>query len=232
MDYKFSIYKSTTFLLVVCFTIANMFNIPQRSRNGNLVSSIQQLQMATVKITTISETEESYGTGWAFKYDGKYTYIITAAHVIPEEDHELTVDFWPGYGGWMSSPGHVVNVTRGRFDGDIAVIMVNAKIEIVELGDDDYMTGDEILMAGIQHIKPPAMVAIGYISDVTPFNKIIVSGWSYRGHSGGPIMNKRTGKIIGMISMFAEPFDTNHATSTECTDINMIRSIVYWLSNE
>lgn len=212
-------------LLCIFMVSGNISNKVATSKY-DVARNIIEMQTAVVMVTVSTHDAEYYGTGWAFDHYKDSTLIVTAAHLVNENYESLYVKYWDGEGGWKECPATVVYMHDGRFNGDFAILVINKLLNILELGSGNaYEIGDEVIIAGIQHPKPPAMISIGFVQDISIYGKVIIHGWSFRGHSGGPIVHRRTGKVIGMISMFASQ-DDKHASLTECTDIEVIKDAV------
>jgi len=194
------------------------------------INDITDVYTSTVWIS-YDTMEDSYrGTGWVFKNDKSLgiSYIMTAAHVISNKgDGEITVMFWRGKGGWNNIHAKVLYVHNGRVAGDVAILVVPVNIDALPVATmKEYKVNDEILIAGIQNQAPPALVSIGYITKVNNvIDKIIVNAWSWRGHSGGPLIHRKTGKVIGFVSQFATT-DVQNASATECSDLSTINDAI------
>lgn len=193
-------------------------------------SDIKTIYKGTVSVNYHTSGDSFRGTGWVCGNDKKLnvSYIMTAAHVV---DHELpgTIDvsYWPGKGDWEVVPAAIMLKKLGRVAGDVAILIVPVLLEPLQIAPiDSYQIDDEVLIAGVQQQAPPALVSIGHIVKINnTIDKIVVNGWSWRGHSGGPLIHKKSGKVIGFITMFATD-DIENASATECSNLNTITEAI------
>lgn len=190
------------------------------------INDITDMYASTVWVSFNTGDESYRGTGWVFKNDKAIgvSYIMTAAHVINQKEiGELNILYWPGHGGWRSAPATVMYKSSGRVAGDVAILVVPVIIEALPVGTtEDYKINDEVLLAGVQNQAPPAMVSVGFIIKINNLiDKVVVNGWSWRGHSGGPLVHRKSGKVIGFISRFATD-DIKNGSATECSDLSTI----------
>lgn len=184
------------------------------------INDVSDIYESTVWVHNTVANDTYAGTGWVVKVDKDHSYIMTAAHVINEPGN-VVIWYWPKKGGWQSAAGAVIH-SSGRID-DVAIIMTIAKLKPLPIATHEvYRANDEILVAGVQGQAPPALVAIGYITKVNRIiDKIEINGWSWRGHSGGPVIHRKSGKVIGFVTKFASN-DVKHASNTECSTFRTI----------
>jgi hypothetical protein len=105
----------------------------------------------------------------------------------------------------------VVRRLDGRAHGDLAIISVDMG-DLVLLPpikfaktQNTYTVDDEIFIAGVQYVAPPAIISAGVITKLDPVNhKFEIKGWDWYGFSGGPIILRKTGLVIGYTAMSAE----------------------------
>lgn len=201
-----------------------------RTMSVSKQSGIKTIYQSTVSVNYHTSGDSFRGTGWVCGNDKKLnvSYIMTAAHVVEHEAPGIIdVSYWPGKGDWEIVPAVVILKKLGRVAGDVAILVVPVLLEPLPIAAvDDYKIDDEILIAGVQQQAPPALVSIGHIVKINnTIDKIVVNGWSWRGHSGGPLIHKKSGKVIGFVTMFATD-DIENASATECSNLNIITDAI------
>lgn len=148
------------------------------------------------------------GTGWVIgNKDGK-SYIVTCAHVATHRtDLPLNLGYLGKSGQWSIVPAQVVRKLDGRSHGDVAIMSVNVVLPPIKFAtlQNTYAPKDEIFIAGVQWIAPPAIISAGVITKADPANhKFEIKGWDWYGFSGGPIVLRKTGLVIGYTAMSAD----------------------------
>lgn len=179
---------------------------------SSLAPSIKKIKDAVVTIEGYKSTQKgSTGTGFVYKVDGKYGYVLTNQHVIANVDQInliLTND----------------KVVKGKALGgdeylDLAVIQMDKKdvIAIAELGtSENSEIGDQVFTVGSPLGETyRGSVTSGILSGKDRMVSVNVSNstssdWVMKvlqtdaavnsGNSGGPLVNIN-GQVIGVISM-------------------------------
>ncbi|NMA89916.1 MAG: trypsin-like serine protease [Amphibacillus sp.] len=173
----------------------------------NLQHLIHEAQKSVVQINVQTRNTERVGSGFLYNSRGD---IITNAHVIKDAiSIEVTMSNAETY------PAAIVGLGE---DKDIAVIRVPQLINYqpIEIeATDQYQPGTEILAVG-SPLGFQNTVSIGIISGVD--RSFDINGYNYEnvyqisanithGNSGGPLINRETGKVIGINSAGIEESD-------------------------
>ena len=187
------------------------------------ISNVSEIYESSVWIHYITATGDAFaGTGWAIAYDEDLgvTYVSTACHVVDHGAGFIKVLYWPKRGDWLKTTG-VVYHTVDRDKGDMAIIAVPVKIPVLPVATrEEYKVGDEVLVTGVQHQAPPALVSVGIIKKITD-TQIFIDAWSWRGHSGGPLIHRKTNKVIGFVTAFGSD-DNLNAAYTDCSNFRVV----------
>ena len=181
----------------------------------SISSSVDKIYDATVVVVASSgETEVSTGTGFAYKKDGNYTYIMTNNHVVSNDNYKIDKI------SIILSNGDIVEaeLLGGETYADIAVLKVknNDKLKIAEIGDSTKVKlGDTIFTVGSPMGKTySGTVTKGILSGKDRLVEVSFSGSSADyymkvmqidaainpGNSGGPLCNV-SGEVIGINSL-------------------------------
>lgn len=152
------------------------------------------------------------GTGWVIGNKGDLAYIATCAHVATHRtDLPLNIGYLGKSGQWSLVRAQVVRRLDGRAHGDVAILSIDMGDLVLPppikfaKAQNTYTVDDEIYIAGVQYIAPPAIISAGVITKVDPIShKFEIKGWDWYGFSGGPIILRKTGKVIGYTAMSAE----------------------------
>lgn len=178
--------------------------------NTGISSAVDKVYDAVVMVKNIQKNQTaSTGSGFVYKVDSKYGYIMTNEHVV-EGANKLSVV--------MTNEKEVEAVKLGGDEYlDIAVlrIPVSEVLKVVEIGStDDLKLGDTIFTIG----SPVGeeyynTVTSGIISGIDRLVTVSVnsqSDWIMKvsqvdaainpGNSGGPLMNSN-GEVIGVNSL-------------------------------
>lgn len=173
------------------------------------LSTIDQIYDATVFVENF-RYDELYGTGSGFIYktDENYAYILTNHHVI-EDSHDIKI---------MFASGKEVNAELISSDDivDIAVLKMNKDnvTQVAKMGDSDLVVlGEKVITVGSPlGEKYLNTVTQGYISGLNRFIDLDTDGvwgvdWKIEliqtdaainpGNSGGPLVNM-DGEVIGI----------------------------------
>ena len=179
------------------------------SENNTIKSSISKIYDATILVESYKKnTLASTGTGFVYKKDDKYGYIITNHHVIDGATNIKILDNYENkYDG---------EVLGSDEYADIAVIRVDAKnvLQVAEIGSSiDAEIGDTLFTVG-SPLGSDYMgtVTKGILSGKNRLVSITLSSGSYLietlqtdaainpGNSGGPLVNIN-GQVIGVNSL-------------------------------
>jgi len=191
-------------------------------RPAQPISDVSAIYESSVWIHYVTPTDVFAGTGWAIGYDEDLgvTYVSTAGHVVDHGVGFVKVFYWPKAGDWKITTG-VVYATIDRDKGDMAILAIPVKIPVLPVATrEEYKVGDEVLVTGVQHKAPPALVSVGIIKKVTS-TKVYVDAWSWRGHSGGPLIHRKTNKVIGFVTAFGSD-DNLNASYTDCSNFRVV----------
>lgn len=211
---------------------------------SSLAAAIENVYDAVVMVRSYKNDEEqSTGTGFIYKKDEKYGYVITNQHVVSGSDKVELV---------LSDDEEIEGKVLGGDEYlDLAVIRISKdKVpQIVEVGSsEDMKLGDTIFTVGSpMGYEYRGTVTSGILSGKDRLVSVSVSGsssndWVMKvlqidapinpGNSGGPLVNA-SGKVIGITSMklvqneiegmgFAIPIEIAMAHITELEKGNKI----------
>ena len=179
--------------------------------DGSLSAAIEKVNTSAVMIRTYKNNKvASTGSGFVYKVDDKYTYIMTNHHVVD------------GGNKWT-----VINSADVEIEGkvlgsdeylDLAVIRIEktANMPAVSIGKvDEIKLGDQVFTVGAPvGYEYRGTVTNGIISGLDRLVEVSLSGTSEDwvmeviqtnaavnpGNSGGPLVNAK-GEVIGVISL-------------------------------
>ncbi len=178
--------------------------------NSGLSSAVSKIYDAVVMVKNFQKGQlSSTGSGFVYKVDSKYGYVMTNEHVVESADR-LTI---------LLTSGKEVEVTKLGGDEylDIAVLRMPVEdvLQVASIGStDDLKLGDTIFTIG----SPVGeeyynTVTSGIISGIDRMVTVSVnsqSDWIMKvsqvdaainpGNSGGPLMNAN-GEVIGVNSL-------------------------------
>ena len=179
----------------------------QDSSTDNLQHLIHEVQKSVVQINVVTDYSERSGSGFLYNSRGD---IVTNAHVIEDATSiQVTMSNAETY------PAAIVGIGEEK---DIAVIRVPQLINYqpIELeATENYLPGAEILAVG-SPLGFQNTVSVGIISGVD--RSFDINGYIYEnvyqisanithGNSGGPLIDRQTGKVIGINSAGIEESD-------------------------
>lgn len=186
-------------------------NKTQVYEKGSLAASVEKIYDAVVLIQTYKNDElAGSGTGFVYKTDDKYGYLLTNNHVV-ENTEKVTVTF---------SNDEEAEVTVLGKDAylDLAVLRVDKKYVslVANIGSsEDCNLGDTVFTVGApMGYEYRGSVTSGILSGKDRLVSVAVSSssndWVMRvlqtdtsispGNSGGPLLNVN-GEVIGVCSM-------------------------------
>lgn len=153
--------------------------------------------------TVYLETPQGYGTGFFISPDG---YMLTNAHVVGsrrDARYYLYADY--PFTPFKNEPpfryARVVKVNKKR---DLALLKAEGNFPYFELDADrsHYKTGDTVLVIGnpLDHFWTVTQGIISAVNDYNGTDEIQVDAAVNSGNSGGPLVLKSTGKVIGVNS--------------------------------
>ncbi|WP_253286894.1 S1C family serine protease [Virgibacillus sp. MSJ-26] len=178
--------------------------IKEEEQSKDLKSIIYESEKYVMQIEGQNESDTLTGSGFLYNNQGD---IITNAHVI--QDAEI---IYVRTANARTYPAAVVKISE---DTDIAVIRVpqlaghnNLPVE----KENDAEVGDEVIALGSPHGFQNT-VTLGIVSGKE--RNFSVDGFDYKnvyqisaqithGNSGGPLINRETGKVIGVNSVGTE----------------------------
>lgn len=158
--------------------------------------------------TVYLETVDSHGSGFFISPDG---YILTNAHVVKNNRDVrfyLYKDF-PFTPFRNEPPFRYARVLKVNKQRDVALLKAEGEFPFFELDADrfHYKTGDTVLVLGNPKDKFWT-VTQGIVSAVNDYNgtdEIQVDAAINRGNSGGPLVLKASGKVIGVNTRTLKP---------------------------
>ncbi|MCG5104356.1 S1C family serine protease [Oceanobacillus alkalisoli] len=175
-------------------------HIAEKSENLDLKTIIHEAEKSVIQIEGHNEYSTITGSGFLYNSKGD---IITNAHVIQDADA-----IYVRTSNARFYPAAVIGISE---DTDIAVIRVPqlANRDPLPLSDELAEIGDEIIALGSPHGFQNT-VTLGIISgterdlDVDGYhyaNAYQISASITHGNSGGPLIKRETGEIIGINSV-------------------------------
>lgn len=180
------------------------------TENETIQSSISKIYDATILVESYDKREmlSSTGTGFVYKKDDKYGYIITNNHVIEDA---ASVKILDNYGKRVEG-----TVLGSDEYADIAVIRIAADdvLQVAEIGSsEDSKIGDTLFTVGSPlGADYMGTVTKGILSGKNRLVSVDLSSGSYLiealqtdaainpGNSGGPLVNIN-GQVIGVNSL-------------------------------
>lgn len=185
-------------------------------------------------ITVGDETRYGYvETVWAVGADKTNTYFVTCLHGPQHAGFDnLNVAYWSDKEQrWMITPCTVV-AKLSKYEGDLALLAVLTKdltraiTPLRVARDESFTVGDEVLISGVQPASGPAFVCIGVVKMLNMNRpEFVIRGWAWFGFSGGPVVLRRTGEVIG----FVRSATTEHARDASesiCGDYSLILNLL------
>lgn len=158
--------------------------------------------------TVYLETSDSHGSGFFISPDG---YILTNAHVV-ENNRDVRYYLYkdlPFTPFKNEPPFRYARVVKMNKQRDVALLKAEGEFPYFELDADrsHYKTGDTVLVLGNPKDKFWT-VTQGIISALNDYNgtdEIQVDASINKGNSGGPLVLKATGKVIGINTRTLKP---------------------------
>lgn len=176
-------------------------NIDTNSQSIDLKTIIHETEKQVVQIEGQSDSSTLTGSGFLYNDKGD---IITNAHVIENANYIYV----------RTSNAHIYSAAVVGIDEDVDI----AVIRVPELAQQSYLTvekdipgeiGDEIIALGSPH-GFQSTVTLGIISgsdrnfsvDGYDYNNVYqISAQITHGNSGGPLIHRNTGNVIGINSV-------------------------------
>ena len=155
------------------------------------------LKKGVVRILAQADGKPREGTGFIMKSQGGLVFIVTAAHVVGD-DQAPRIEFYEGKSRTL--PARIVGIEAGEEQG-LAVLAVEGEIPahtVLPLNQEKRIKdGDGVTMVGFpRKLGVPWAVTEGKI--VARKGKLIlVSGAVEEGNSGGPLV--KDGQVIGVM---------------------------------
>ena len=174
---------------------------------SDLKNAINSVYESTVYIEVTGNRTSSSGSGFVYKTDNNYGYILTNYHVI-ENGKKFVVTFTNGEEAEAS-------LVSGDEYYDVAILKVNKEkvIKVATLGDSSNLElGDTVFTVGAPLGKEyMGTITKGIVSGINRMVSVELTSGKYlmeviqtdasinSGNSGGPICNIR-GEVIGITS--------------------------------
>jgi S1-C subfamily serine protease len=194
---------------------------------GDLPSTLQSVWNSTVWIgREVEPGQTAYvESGWVLGNKDGQAYIVTANHGLDfMPSGKLMVAYWNGRNNWTFVPAKII-MRAGKGNGDVAILTIDERLPSLPLArSTKFSVNDEIIIGGVQHDVMPAYTTAGYITEVGSY-RFWIRGWAWHGFSGGPIVLRRTGEVIGYVS-YAVSGHSLDATWTECHNYLQLRAIL------
>ena len=211
-------------------TVVSKKTIEEESDLKNAISKVyNSVVYIQVEVMSRMGTQAASGSGFVYKKDSKFAYILTNNHVI-EDANKIVVTYIDG------SEVEAEVVGKDEFS-DVAVLKVKADtvLAVAELGSsDEAEIGDTVFTVGAPLGKEyMGTITKGIVSGINRKVKVTLNNGSYlmetiqtdatinSGNSGGPLCNI-SGQVIGITSSklvgegvegmgFSIPIDTVNA---------------------
>ncbi len=154
--------------------------------------TFKYLKESSVVIFTLTEGGVSSGSGAVFDYDGRYSKIISAAHVFKKPISGVGVR-----NGSNFFPAHEIYIHPKE---DLALVIVEGNVgkplplsEVpltsnVACSVSSPNAEEDVIMCGFLFVKPCGSTCLGFFSPI------------FFGSSGGAVVDIHTRKILGIIS--------------------------------
>lgn len=165
--------------------------------------NVKEIIHDTQKLVVMIETENSLGSGFLYNKKGD---IITNAHVVTGSS-KVKIKM----ANYKQLEGMVIGISK---EIDVAVIRVKGLTgkEPLPLSKRDAEVGDEVLALGsplgLQNSVTSGMISgVNRDLEIPPFsykNTYQISAPIAPGNSGGPLIRKDTGEVIGINSALSE----------------------------
>lgn len=179
------------------------------TEENTIKESVNKVYDATILVETYRDSIKlGSGTGFVYKKDEKYGYILTNHHVV-EDANDIKV---------TNNAGQVVTATLLGSDefSDIAILKIDkeAVMQVAQIGSSsDLEIGDSLFTVGSPlGSKYMGTVTRGILSGKDRLVTVSLSSGKYRievlqtdaainpGNSGGPLVNIN-GEVVGIISL-------------------------------
>jgi S1-C subfamily serine protease len=180
---------------------------------GSLEDKLPVLRELTCKIECRTPFQASHGSGSLISGDG---LVLTAAHVVQGSSNRILIEHGPHAGGYDAE----VLFVDDR--ADVAILRAKnlrpARWFPVRL-EGEVASGSSVLAIGYPAVADKSggdvqTVTAGIVSSVRPDGSLIADLTVASGNSGGPIIDAKTGEIIGVVSAVISPgVDKNFASS-------------------
>lgn len=166
-------------------------------------------------------------TGWVIGSKNGMSYIATAAHALAyKPELKLKIGYFDRNRQWSVVDAFIIRRLDNRTHGDGAILSVNLVLPSLKLAKSkSYVAGDEVFISGTQHNAPPSIVTVGVITATTSDIEFRVKGWAWHGFSGGPVMLRKTGEVIGYIA-WSVPGHSRDACMSDCGTFTTIQKLL------
>lgn len=171
--------------------------------HAKIVTLHDQLTQSIVQV----RTESGWGTGFCVAFIDKTAYFLTASHVVHDgKAKKISIQYMDGE-LYFEEDCKLITCDKDR---DFALLSAKLKRYIWPImGDAEYTTlkaGDLLMACGIGDEATPGLVTIGVIDNISVkiFEGPEYDRWLrhsasiWYGFSGGPVVDVRSGKVVGM----------------------------------
>lgn len=193
--------------IIIVLLILNKNNTPIILSNSNVIESLSNAYDSTVYIES-TEENESNGSGFIYKIDNKYAYILTNEHVVNGKTVKVTNNKNKEVDGTVLGKDEYLDIAIVRIDKKYALNKVNfAKKYKVKIGEKIYAIGTPIsksyqnsVTSGIISGKDRIVKTIIHYEEKTAMKVLQFDAAINSGNSGGPLLNEQ-GEVIGLCTM-------------------------------
>lgn len=211
-----SLFVGAGLMFGIIYYLPNTVKIISENRNvtvddTGIADAIEKVYDSAVLVNIETKTSKGFGSGFVYKVDKKYAYVLTNHHVV-EKAKTITVEF-------MDNIEVAAEVVGSDQFADIAVLKIDKinGIKAAIIGDNDKMRiGDTVFTIGTpidtgykgtvtrgiisgQDRLVAVAVTSSYIEDYI-MQVIQIDASINSGNSGGPLCNAN-GEVIGMNTM-------------------------------
>ncbi|RMH18645.1 MAG: serine protease [Gammaproteobacteria bacterium] len=136
------------------------------------------------------------GTCFAYKRDEKGTYLLTAHHVVKDLKGPASVEFFRNSKSLGKAQAFVIAAAP---EMDLAVLFTAKQLNFcLTLSKETIHPGDRVVRVGCDMSRPP-VITEGLVARSTVLSgRWVVTAPLYGGGSGGPVIDVKTGKVIGV----------------------------------
>ncbi|AFY42344.1 tetratricopeptide repeat protein [Nostoc sp. PCC 7107] len=175
--------------------------------------SLASILRSVVRINIEIPSTSGIATGWVVKREENTAWIITNRHVVSEAQRikrpnkKINLEFYsqPPYSSVASQyEAEIIQVTKPDDKLDLALLKVTGipkDIKALTISSDSVRLTTEVFVIGHPSNGADWTIESGRISNVIPQkNQLQITGTLAEGNSGGPVINKETQQVVGLVA--------------------------------